>query len=96
VHHLVRIEVEVTNLDELQAAIHAGCDGLLLDNMDDGLLAMAVEKARSLRPEVFLEASGNMHPARMKRIADMGLDVVSVGGFIHQARWADLSLKVLS
>lgn len=94
VHHMVRVEVEVTSLDQIPEALDAGADGLLLDNMDDATLAEAVRIVRAGWPHAFLEASGNMNAERMKRIAQIGLDVVSVGGFIHQARWADLSLRV--
>jgi nicotinate-nucleotide pyrophosphorylase (carboxylating) len=94
VHHLVKIEVEVTSLDELHEALAAGADGVLLDNMDDATMAAAVAIVDETRPGAFVEASGNMDAERMKAIAAIGLDVVSVGGFIHQARWADLSLKV--
>ncbi len=96
VHHLVKIQVEVTTLDELDEALAAGADALLLDNMDDALLAAAVGRARERRPEVVLEASGNMEPVRIARIRDLGLDVVSAGGVIHQARWVDLSLKIVA
>jgi nicotinate-nucleotide pyrophosphorylase (carboxylating) len=96
VHHLVRVQVEVSDLTQLDEALAAGCDGLLLDNMDDLALGAAIARARAQRPEVFLEGSGNMNAARLKRIAQFGLDLVSVGGFIHQARWADLSMKVTS
>jgi nicotinate-nucleotide pyrophosphorylase (carboxylating) len=95
VHHLVRIEVEVTDLAQLREALQAGADGLLLDNMNDAQLTEAVALARSLRPDAFLEASGNMNAERMRAIAAIGLDVVSMGGLIHQARWADLSLDLL-
>jgi nicotinate-nucleotide pyrophosphorylase (carboxylating) len=95
-HHMVRVEVEVSTLEQLDEALTTDCDGLLLDNMDDATLIDAIAKARAVRPEVFLEASGNMHAARLKRIAGFGLDLVSVGGFIHQARWADLSMRVSS
>lgn len=96
VHHLVRIEVEVTNMDEVQQALDAHADGLLLDNMDDAQLAEAVTFVRANYPHAFLEASGNMNPTRLKSLAQVGLDVVSVGGFIHQATWSDLSLRVTS
>ena len=43
---------------------------------------------------VMLEASGNMNRERLLRIQDFGLDVVSMGGLIHQATWADLSMKM--
>ena len=41
-----------------------------------------------------LEASGNISPERIRKIKDFGLDVVSAGGLIHQAVWADLSMKI--
>lgn len=94
VHHLVRVEVEVTNLTQLDEALQAGADAILLDNMDDATLAAAVARVRGLGRDVLLEASGNMTAERMKRIAALGLDLVSMGGLIHQARWADLSLDV--
>lgn len=93
-HHLVKVEVEVSTLEQLQAAIAAGADALLLDNMDDAQLAAAVGRARALDPRVFLEASGNMNAERLARIGSLDLDAVSMGGLIHQARWADLSMKV--
>lgn len=92
-HHLVRIEVEVGTLAELDEALATDADVILLDNMDDELLSSAVAKARATRP-VLLEASGNMTPARIAGLRDHGLDFVSAGGLIHQAVWADLSLKL--
>lgn len=94
VHHLVKVEVEVTSLDELDEALAAGADAILLDNMDDDGLAAAVARARAVRPDVVLEASGNMTPERIARIRELGLDLVSAGGLIHQATWVDLSMDV--
>jgi nicotinate-nucleotide pyrophosphorylase (carboxylating) len=91
VHHLVKVEVEVEDLDELGLALEAGADVILLDNMDDDTLAEAV---RLTAGRAVLEASGNMDAARIEGIRDLGLDVVSVGGLIHQARWVDLSLRI--
>lgn len=94
-HHLLRIECEVTTLAQLDEALDCGVDALLLDNMNDDLLAAAVKQARARDPRVVLEASGNMTPERIARIKHLGLDLVSAGGLIHQARWVDLSLEVL-
>ena len=94
VHHLIKVQVEVTNLDELDEALAAGADVVLLDNMDDRQLAECVDRARSTRPEVILETSGNMTPERIGRIKHLGLDVVSAGGLIHQATWIDLSMRL--
>ncbi len=93
VHHLVRIEVEARTLAEVDEALATDAEVILLDNMDDEMLRKAVSKARGARP-VVLEASGNMDAERVARLAEIGVDVVSAGGLIHQARWVDLSLKV--
>ncbi|MBX2801611.1 MAG: carboxylating nicotinate-nucleotide diphosphorylase [Myxococcales bacterium] len=92
-HHLVRVEVEVRTLQELDEALATSADVILLDNMDDTMLAAAVAKARAAR-SVLLEASGNITPERIAAIRDLGLDYASAGGLIHQAVWADLSLKL--
>lgn len=97
VHHLVKIEVEVSNLDELREALDAGAEAILLDNMDDALLSEAVRVARA-HPNgarALLEASGNMSAERLPRIAGLGLDLVSMGGLVHQARWVDLSMEII-
>lgn len=97
-HHLLRVEVEVEDLAELAEALAAGVDVVLLDNMDDATLreavAMrAVHRANGGQP-VVLEASGNMTAERIARLGDVGLDFVSMGGLVHQARWADLSMRI--
>ena len=93
-HHLIRIEVEVETLAELDEALGTAADVVLLDNMSDEELAEAVRVTRARKPSVILEASGNMDIERIGRIRGLGLDLISVGGLIHQARWADLSLKL--
>jgi nicotinate-nucleotide pyrophosphorylase (carboxylating) len=92
-HHLVRVEVEVKTLAELNEALSTAADVILLDNMNRDQLAECVDLARRKRPEILLEASGNMTPERIAALADLDLDFVSAGGLIHQARWIDLSLK---
>jgi len=91
IHHLVKIEVEVENLEQLQVALDAGADVILLDNMDNETLAKAVSIGKG---QAVLEASGNMTPGRIAELKDHGLDVISVGGLIHQARWVDFSLRI--
>jgi nicotinate-nucleotide pyrophosphorylase (carboxylating) len=93
-HHLLRVEVEVGTLEQLAEALASGADAILLDNMDDTLLAEAVRRARAAKPGVILEASGNMTPERIAAIRGFGLDLVSAGGLVHHAPWADLSLKL--
>lgn len=97
-HHLLRVEVEVETLDELREALTVGADVVLLDNMDDATLregvALRDAHARNGGQRTILEASGNMTAERIARIADIGLDFVSMGGLVHQARWADLSMRI--
>lgn len=97
-HHLLRVEVEVETLAEFAEALAAGADVVLLDNMDDTTLREAVvmratHRAAGGQP-VVLEASGNMTAERIARLGDVGLDFVSMGGLVHQARWADLSMRI--
>lgn len=93
-HHLVRVEVEVRSLGELEEALTTAADAVLLDNFDDASLVEAVRQIRVRRPGLLVEASGNMTPERIAAIKGIGLDYVSAGGLVHQARWADLSMKV--
>lgn len=90
--HTMKIECEVTNLDELRAAIEAGADIVMLDNFDDATLAEAVRVAAG---RVLLEVSGGVTLERLPRIAASGVDVVSVGALTHSVPAADLSMLVV-
>lgn len=94
VHHLLRVEVEVRTEAEAFDALDAGADALLLDNFSNAALAALVPRLRARRPDVVLEASGGMTAERVAGLRGVGLDLVSVGGLVHQARWVDLSMKV--
>ena len=97
VHHLVKIEVEVSNTSELREALDAGAEVILLDNMDDARLAeaVAITRAHPTGAGALLEASGNMSAERLPRLVGLGLDLVSMGGLVHQARWVDLSMDIV-
>ncbi len=88
---LLKIEVEVVDLDGLEAAIGAGADIVLLDNMDDAAMAEAVRRAAG---RVLLEASGNMTLERLPRVAATGVDFVSMGAVTHSARAMDISFEL--
>ncbi|MGD2069709.1 MAG: carboxylating nicotinate-nucleotide diphosphorylase [Gemmatimonadota bacterium] len=91
------VEVEVSDLDELEEVLALGVDRVLLDNMDVPTLRAAVARTRRLgeaRPR--LEASGNVTLATIRRVAETGVDDVSVGALTHSAPSADLSLRVLT
>jgi len=88
---MLRIEVEVVDLPGLTAAIEAGADIVLLDNMTDEAMAEAVTVARG---RVLLEASGNMTLERLPRVAATGVDFVSMGAITHSAKAVDISLEL--
>ncbi len=90
-HHLLRVEVEVETIEGAHEAVLAGADVVMLDNMDDEAIQRALD---AFRGRVLFEVSGNITAERLPRLAEMGVDIVSIGGLIHQARWADLSLKL--
>lgn len=85
----LRIEVEVTDLDQLVAVLDAGCTEVLLDNMSDDDLVRAVEVAGG---RATLEASGGITIERAPRIAATGVDFVSVGALTHSVAVFDLGL----
>jgi nicotinate-nucleotide pyrophosphorylase (carboxylating) len=88
---LLRIEVEVSTLEELEQALEAGADAVLLDNMDTDTMR---EAARRARGRAIVEASGNVTLARLPELRDIGLDVVSTGAITHSAPNVDISMKI--
>lgn len=91
-HHLLRIAIEAATLAELDEALGAGADVILLDNMDVEMLTEAVERARG--SSVILEASGNMTLDRVRDVAKTGVHYISAGALTHSAAALDLSLLV--
>lgn len=87
-----KIEVEVESLEQLEEAIEAKADIIMLDNMDNATMTEAVKRVAG-RAET--ECSGNVTKERLKQIADTGVDFVSVGALTHSAPIMDLSLKNL-
>jgi nicotinate-nucleotide pyrophosphorylase (carboxylating) len=89
---LLKIEIEVTRLEQLPEAIAGGADVVLLDNMDDATVAEAVRIAAG---KVQLEVSGNVTLERLPTLAQIGVDFVSMGALTHSARAMDLSLEIV-
>ena len=90
--HYLKVEVEVRSLEELEEALEAGADLILLDNFPLEALREAVRRVGGRVP---LEASGNMTLERAKAAAEAGVDYVSVGALTHAAKALDLSLLVV-
>ena len=88
----VTIEVEVENLDELQQAINAEPDRIMLDNFSLGALREAV-KLNAGRIE--LEASGNIKLTNIRQIAETGVDYISIGALTKHVQAVDLSMRII-
>jgi nicotinate-nucleotide pyrophosphorylase (carboxylating) len=87
--HLVKLEVEVDSLDQLEAALKFPIDAVLLDNMDVGTLKRAVHLVGG---RVLTEASGGVTLDNVREIALTGVDLISVGALTHSPRNLDSSL----
>jgi nicotinate-nucleotide pyrophosphorylase (carboxylating) len=90
------VEVEVTDLDQLQVLLDAGCERVLLDNMSDEQMAEAV-RLRDAHPTgsgALLEASGGLTLARARSVAATGVDFISVGALTHSVRVLDLGMDL--
>jgi nicotinate-nucleotide pyrophosphorylase (carboxylating) len=85
----VVIEVECDTLAQVAAALEAGANAVLLDNMDDATIANAVTAAAG---RAITEASGNVNLRTVRGIASTGVDVISVGALIHSAISLDVGL----
>lgn len=90
--HLMKIQVEVTSLAQVEEALRAGADAILLDNMAAPEMAEAV---RLVAGRVPLEASGGVSLANVAEVAATGVDYISVGALTHSAPAVDLSLEFL-
>lgn len=91
-HHLLRVEVEVKNIDEIKEALNAGADVIMLDNMSIADMKEAVKIAKG---KVILEASGNVNLENIRSIAEAGVDIISIGALTHSARAVDISMKIV-
>ena len=91
--HTNRIEVEVETFEQLDEAIAAGADIIMLDNMDNGEVRQALERVKDVVPRPIIEASGGITYERVNALSEIGVDVISVGALTHSAKAADISLE---
>ena len=88
--HTLKIEVEVEDFDQLDEALAAGADIIMLDNMNcaDMTKAVGIVAGRAIT-----EASGNMGDRNLREVAECGVDLISIGALTHSVRSLDISLK---
>jgi len=89
---MVKVEVEVDTLDQLDEALALGFDAILLDNMSVAVMRQAVEMTRG---RAKLEASGGITLDRVRAIAETGVDFISSGALTHSVRSLDLGMDFL-
>jgi nicotinate-nucleotide pyrophosphorylase (carboxylating) len=92
--HTSRIEVEVASLDELEQALAAGADIVMLDNFDDATVSTAVARVARESRRPLVEVSGGVTLERVAVLGGLGVDVISVGALTHSAKAADISLEL--
>ena len=90
------VEVEVTDLDQLRELLEAGCEQILLDNMDTATMAEAVRlvERAGAAGRATLEASGGLTLERAREVAGTGVDFISVGALTHSVKVFDLGMDL--
>ncbi|GAB4548727.1 MAG: carboxylating nicotinate-nucleotide diphosphorylase [Pleurocapsa sp.] len=89
------IEVETTNLQEVQQALQNDVDIIMLDNMSIETMIQAVEIIRDCSKRVKIEASGNVTLETIRAVAETGVDYISSSAPITRSHWLDLSMKIV-
>ncbi|TKG92308.1 carboxylating nicotinate-nucleotide diphosphorylase [Puteibacter caeruleilacunae] len=88
----IKIEVETTTLEEVQEAVEAGADIIMLDNMSNETMTEAVN---FIDGRAKVEASGNMNLERLRGVAATGVDFISIGGLTHSVVALDISQNIV-
>jgi nicotinate-nucleotide pyrophosphorylase (carboxylating) len=91
ISHLVKIEVETADMDEVEAALKAGADIIMLDNMDRPQIEAAVAR---IAGRALVEVSGGVTLESLAELAASGVDLISIGALTHSARAVDLSMRI--
>lgn len=87
--HTLKIEIETRNLTEVEEALQAGADIIMLDNMSLEEMSQGVEL---IAGRALVEASGGVNLERVRDIAETGVDIISVGALTHSVSAADISM----
>lgn len=88
------LQVEVESVEQLEEAVAAGATRLLVDNQEPDTLRRWADRARELRPEIEIEATGGITLGNARAYAEAGADFVSTGALTHSVKAADLGLEV--
>jgi nicotinate-nucleotide pyrophosphorylase (carboxylating) len=91
ISHLVKVEVEAASLDEVEEALTAGADIIMLDNMDLEKIKAAVHL---INKRALVEVSGGVTRKHLRDLAQTGVDLISIGALTHSATAVDLSMRI--
>ena len=89
----LKIEIEVRNADEINQALEAGVDRIMLDNFTPERTRKAVEQIRAVNPLVEIESSGGITLDTLRDYGECGVDFISVGALTHSVKGLDMSFK---
>ncbi|MCM3786515.1 carboxylating nicotinate-nucleotide diphosphorylase [Neobacillus mesonae] len=92
--HTMTIEVETESIAQVNEALEAGADIIMLDNMDEKMMREATQHIHSRAPHVKIEASGNVSLTTIRGIAETGVDIISVGRLTYSFESLDISLDL--
>ncbi len=90
-----KIEVEISNLGQLETALDYSPDIIMLDNFNIRQLARAVKVIKAKRPEIKIEVSGGINLKNIKNKAKTGVDYISIGALTHSAKAVDFSMRYI-
>jgi nicotinate-nucleotide pyrophosphorylase (carboxylating) len=88
----IKIEVETTNLDQVQEALQSEVDIIMLDNMSSKMMKEAVDL---INGRAKIEASGNMTLKRIRKVAATGVNYISIGALTHSVKALDISQRII-
>ena len=91
----IKIEIETKFLSQIEEALKYKIDRIMLDNMTPAVMQKAVRLIRGSNPKTEIEASGNINLRNIRRIAETGVDYISIGRLTHSAPALDLSMEII-
>ncbi|MBI5376784.1 MAG: carboxylating nicotinate-nucleotide diphosphorylase [Candidatus Schekmanbacteria bacterium] len=89
--HYLKLEVEASTPEQVREALEAGVEIIMLDNMDDTILE---EMVKLINGRAVIEVSGGVNLGNVKRIAELGVDLISIGAITHSAPAMDISMNI--
>jgi len=94
-HPFLKVEVEVSDVSQVEEAIESDADAIMLDNMSEEEMREVVSKIRRRKRGILIEASGDVSLENVKDVASTGVDLISVGRITHSAPSLDINLKIV-